>query len=69
MARQIKVTFKNESKVISETTVESGTQVFSIIKNFNLPEEDIFVVKINKVRQFVLCETHLNDHFRNFRNP
>ena len=33
MARQIKVTFKNESKVISETTVESGTQVFSIIKN------------------------------------
>ncbi|MBQ7752464.1 MAG: nucleoside kinase, partial [Treponema sp.] len=47
MARQIKVTFKNESKVISETTVESGTQVFSIIKNFNLPEEDIFGVKIN----------------------
>ncbi len=47
MARQIKVTFKNESKLISETTVESGTQVFSIIKNFNLPEEDIFGVKIN----------------------
>ena len=47
MARQIKVTFKNESKVISETTVESGTQVFSILKNFNLPEEDIFGVKIN----------------------
>ena len=47
MARQIKVTFKNESKVISETRVESGTQVFSIIDNFKLPADEIFGVKLN----------------------
>ncbi len=48
--KQIKVTFINESKVISEKTVESGTQVFKILDNFKLSKEDaenIVGVKIN----------------------
>ena len=47
---QIKVTFTNNSKVVSEATVESGTQVFKVLDNFKLSEEtqnDILGVKIN----------------------
>ena len=47
---QIKVTFINNSKVISETTVEAGTLVYRVLGNFKLSPEDtdnIVGVKIN----------------------
>lgn len=50
MSKQIKVTFMIDSKVISETSVESGTHVFEILDNFKLnpkETENILGVKIN----------------------
>jgi len=47
MSKQVKLTFIIEEKVISEKTVEAGTQISTLIDAFNLPKNSVCAVKIN----------------------
>ena len=44
---KIQVTFINTNQEILKDTFDYGTKIYSILKNFNIPTDSIYAVKIN----------------------